>query len=121
VIAHGDGWMPIEGFGWSIDDIHRLREAAEAAGGDPATVRVIVYSATPDRNRADTYADAGVDEIVYALPTTRDDIARQALAAAGAIACEHASSVSHSRRPRAQRLRRLMKLCSTAPSAKRWP
>lgn len=69
VAALADGWMPIEGYGFGLDDIARLREACQRAGRDPSTVLVLVYSATPDRRRAADYLEAGVSEVVYALPS----------------------------------------------------
>ncbi len=86
VIAHGDGWMPIEGFGWTVTDITQLRAQAEAAGRDPATVRIVAYSATPDQATAENYLEAGVSEIVYALPPAPADQVEPVLAAAAQIA-----------------------------------
>jgi len=85
VIAHGDGWLPIEGFGWTIADIDRLRRRASESGRDPTSVRVVVYSATPDQAAADAYLEAGVDQIVYALPPNDFQHVDPALTAASAI------------------------------------
>ncbi len=90
VISHADGWMPIEHFGWDIEDVARLRHQAEDAGRDPAEIRVVVYSATPDPALADSYAAVGIDEIVYSLPPTAIDMVEPVLDAAAAIAASHA-------------------------------
>ena len=74
VAEYADGWMPIGGRGIR-GAMPRLRAACEAAGRDPATVRVIPYATVPDPAKLDYYAAQGIEEVVLNVPSgTRDQV-----------------------------------------------
>jgi probable F420-dependent oxidoreductase len=76
VAEYADGWIPIGGAGIrdSLDD---LREAADKAGRDPETLRIVPFGTMPDRGKLDYYASLGIDEVVLRLPSApRDDVLR---------------------------------------------
>ncbi|MCU1456691.1 MAG: putative F420-dependent oxidoreductase, Rv2161c family [Actinomycetia bacterium] len=68
VAEYADGWMPIGGGGVrsALPDLHR---AAEAAGRDPATLRVMPFGIIADPAKIDYYAGLGIDEVVLRLPS----------------------------------------------------
>ena len=67
VAEYADGWLPIGGAGiraaWPA-----LAAACEAAGRDPATVRVVPFGTVPDEAKLEYYASLGIDEVVLRLP-----------------------------------------------------
>lgn len=67
VAEYADGWIPIGGAGVS-EALPQLNRAAEAAGRDPATVRVIPFGTIPDPGKLDYYASIGIDEVVLRVP-----------------------------------------------------
>jgi probable F420-dependent oxidoreductase len=68
IARHGDGWLPIEGFGSVLPHLDRLRATFEQHGRDPATATVTVYSSMGDPATLETYARAGIDRVVVWLP-----------------------------------------------------
>lgn len=77
VIRYGDGWIPLTGRGEGdlIDHVRELRRLAAAAGRDPNALEVTVCGASRDRATLDGYIDAGVDRILFLLPSKgRDEI-----------------------------------------------
>jgi probable F420-dependent oxidoreductase len=69
VLAYGDGWMPTYGLG--VEEIARRvteleRRATEAGRG---RIPVSVYAVPPDREVIARLADAGVDRVLFDLPT----------------------------------------------------
>jgi len=68
IAAYADGWIPIEGYGDILSQIPKLRRAFEEAGRSTAEVIVSVYSSDGDPGRLETYADAGIDRVIVALP-----------------------------------------------------
>lgn len=70
IAAWGDGWIPIEGFGDIVTQIPRLRAAFAAAGRDPQSALVTVFSSQGDAEMLDRYREAGVDRVVVWLPPT---------------------------------------------------
>jgi probable F420-dependent oxidoreductase len=76
IAEYADGWIPIGGAGIrsALPDLHR---AVEAAGRDPATIRVVPFGTIPDAGKIDYYAALGIDEIVLRLPSApRDEVVR---------------------------------------------
>lgn len=84
IAAHGDGWLPIEGFGTVIPHLARLRRAFVAGGRDPDQAVVSVFSSTGDPRMLEQYESAGVDRIVVWLPPDDRLVVRAALDAYGA-------------------------------------
>jgi probable F420-dependent oxidoreductase len=72
VAEYGDGWFPIGGAGVRAA-LPPLREACEAIGRDPATVRVVPFGTIPDPGKLDYYASLGIDEVVLRVPTADTD------------------------------------------------
>ena len=67
VAEYADGWIPIGGAGVR-EALPQLHRAADAAGRDPATVRVIPFGTIPDPGKLDYYASIGIDEVVLRVP-----------------------------------------------------
>jgi probable F420-dependent oxidoreductase len=67
IAEYCDGWIPIGGAGVraALPDLHHL---CEAAGRDPASVRVVPFGTVPDAGKIDYYASLGIDEIVLRVP-----------------------------------------------------
>lgn len=71
-----DGWIPIGGAGLA-EAVPRFRAEAEAAGRDPAALRVMTFGTLPTPEKLAHYASIGVDECVLRLPSAgRDTILR---------------------------------------------
>lgn len=68
VAEYADGWLPIGGAGIraALPDLHR---ACDAAGRDPASLRVVPFGTIPDPGKLDYYASIGVDEVVLRVPS----------------------------------------------------
>jgi probable F420-dependent oxidoreductase len=79
IVEFCDGWMPIYGRYAITDAIGRLREAAEDAGRDPATIEIGVFSAPGKPDRLEALRDAGVSRIVLFLPQESRDAAMKAI------------------------------------------
>jgi probable F420-dependent oxidoreductase len=75
VIRYGDGWIPLTGRGEGdlIDEVRQLRRLAAAAGRDPAAVEVTVCGASREPATLDVYIEAGVDRILFVLPSKARD------------------------------------------------
>jgi probable F420-dependent oxidoreductase len=73
VAEYADGWIPIGGGGVraALPELHR---AVEAAGRDPATVRVVPFGTIPDPGKLDYYASLGIDEVVLRVPVAERDV-----------------------------------------------
>jgi probable F420-dependent oxidoreductase len=69
VMEYGDGWIPIPGRGAVKlgEGTARLREMAEERGRPP--VPVTVFGARPDPEVLEHYAEAGVDRVLFSLPS----------------------------------------------------
>ena len=77
VIAYGDGWMPIlgrpaEGPGLP-EKIADLRQRAEEAGRDPSSISISTFGAPGDRDGLDKLENAGVERVVFGLPSAERD------------------------------------------------
>lgn len=74
VLEYGDGWMPIGDFGLA-ESLPLLREAAEKAGRDPATLRVVPYGTVPTDEGMEQLRALGVDEVVFDVASgTREEV-----------------------------------------------
>ena len=73
VIEFCDGWLPIARAGGPPPGLRQripeLRSRAEAAGRDPAALSVTVYSTPPAADVVAELAAAGVDRVVFPLPS----------------------------------------------------
>jgi len=78
VAEYADGWIPIGGAGVR-EALPQLQRAMEAAGRDPATVRVIPFGTIPDPGKLDYYASIGIDEVVLRVPAGDHDTVVPAL------------------------------------------
>lgn len=67
--SHGDGWIPIEGYGDILPAIAPLRNAFEKAGREPSTATVTVFSSSGNPEALHRYAHAGIDRVVISLPS----------------------------------------------------
>jgi len=69
VLEYGDGWIPIPGRGAVAlgEGTARLRELAAERGRGP--VPVTVFGARPEAEVLDHYAAAGVDRVLFSLPS----------------------------------------------------
>ena len=74
VAEYADGWIPIGGAGVraALPELHRT---AEAAGRDPATLRVVPFGTIPDPGKLDYYASLGIDEVVLRIPVGGPEVA----------------------------------------------
>ena len=68
-----DGWMPIGGRSPLTSKIAELAAAAEAAGRDPASIELGMFSAPPDPAELDELAAAGVARAVLMVPSGPPD------------------------------------------------
>ncbi len=71
VVDYCDGWMPI-GARAPIDfdaKMTSLRARAAKAGRDPKSISVTVFGAVPDRAALDKLERAGVERVVFAVPS----------------------------------------------------
>lgn len=86
VLEYGDSWMPTYGTG--VDEIARriadLRRRASDAGRGP--IPVTVYAVPGDRDIVARLADAGVDRVLFDLPTLPADDTVRALDEFAAVA-----------------------------------
>jgi probable F420-dependent oxidoreductase len=88
-IAYGNGWMPIGGRGLNaLEILPRFRQMAAEAGRNPDEVPVSLYAVTQDGERLKGYRSAGIDRVVFMLPTTARDEALKNLDKAAAVARE---------------------------------
>jgi probable F420-dependent oxidoreductase len=79
VIEYGDGWIPIPGRGAVAlgEGTARLREAAAERGRGP--IPVTVFGARPEAGVLDHYAAAGVDRVLFRLPSVGEKEALELL------------------------------------------
>jgi probable F420-dependent oxidoreductase len=73
VVEYCDGWMPIHGRRNVIERIGDLRQSAEDAGRDPASIEIGVFGCPPDASVIEDYAAAGVSRCVVGLPSAGAD------------------------------------------------
>lgn len=70
-VRWADGWIPIGGRGEGdiADQIEEMRGMAAEAGRDPASLEVTIYYAPPNAAALAALAEAGVDRVVFGLPS----------------------------------------------------
>ncbi len=74
VVEYGDGWFPRARGGFdAFEAMARLRDVADEAGRDMATISVSVFGAPADAAVLDSYREAGIDRAVLGLPPTKAD------------------------------------------------
>lgn len=78
VVEFCDGWFPRPRSGWEPRSaVTRLHRAAVAAGRDPATLSITVFSAPSDRAALALYREAGIDRVLLEVPDLgRDEVLR---------------------------------------------
>jgi probable F420-dependent oxidoreductase len=78
IIEYCDGWLPRpRGFD-PVKGIDRMRRMASEKKRDPASLSVTVFAAPPDAAVLESYAKAGIDGALLAIPdSSRDEILRQ--------------------------------------------
>jgi len=78
IIDYCDGWLPRpRGFD-PIEGIGRLKRMAEQKGRDPKTLSITVFAAPPKADVLESYAKAGIDGALLAIPDeSRDEILKQ--------------------------------------------
>jgi probable F420-dependent oxidoreductase len=74
IVEYGDGWMPISARHSLSGRIGPLREAAAAAGRDPASIAVSVFGATTELEGLEQLAAEGVTRAVLTLPYEGIDV-----------------------------------------------
>ena len=80
IVRCGDGWLPrarqpeqvLEGIG-------TLRALSEAAGRDPTTISISVFALPPEQRLVDQFAAAGVNRVIFWLPSADADATRRRL------------------------------------------
>ncbi|MFE3096347.1 LLM class F420-dependent oxidoreductase [Streptomyces sp. NPDC059248] len=78
VVEYGDGWMPVGGAGVR-EALPALRTLWADAGRDPAALEVVPYAVEPTPEKVAYYADSGIEEAVFLIPTTDESGALRAL------------------------------------------
>ncbi len=75
-MRYGDGWIPLASRP-NYEDVTaflpEFRKLAEAAGRDPATLPVTIFSAPEDLATLRRYRDVGVVRAVVSLPSEHAD------------------------------------------------
>jgi probable F420-dependent oxidoreductase len=84
VIEFCDGWMPIggrqqEGGPSLADKISTLRERARQAGRNPDSISITIFGARPDRDALDRLEQAGVERVVFGLPSAGREVVEPAV------------------------------------------
>ena len=72
-IRYGQGWIPLAGRGDVTAQIPEFRKMAEAAGRDPASLPISLFSAKDDPDTLKRYRDLGVARVTVALPSAPAD------------------------------------------------
>jgi probable F420-dependent oxidoreductase len=72
VADYADGWMPIGGAGMTAA-LPDLRRAVEEAGRDPGDLEIIPFGSIPDPGKLDHFAEIGVTETVFMMPSLDRD------------------------------------------------
>jgi probable F420-dependent oxidoreductase len=75
-IRYGDGWIPHASRGTYAeiaDMMPDFRKMATAAGRDPASIEITVWSPKPDADLMRRYQDLGVKRVVFSLESEKAD------------------------------------------------
>jgi probable F420-dependent oxidoreductase len=74
VVDYCDGWMPIGSASPGLPEkIRSLRLKAEEAGRDPLSISISVFDAEPTRPAIERMRAAGVDRLIFLLPSAGKD------------------------------------------------
>jgi alkanesulfonate monooxygenase SsuD/methylene tetrahydromethanopterin reductase-like flavin-dependent oxidoreductase (luciferase family) len=74
VVEFGDGWMPIlRPHVNPVGKIPVLRERLKRAGRDPKSAPVSIFFAPPKREAVDALGAAGVERVIFGLPSAPRD------------------------------------------------
>jgi alkanesulfonate monooxygenase SsuD/methylene tetrahydromethanopterin reductase-like flavin-dependent oxidoreductase (luciferase family) len=94
VVEFCDGWFPRARGGWEPKSAAaRLRQAATAAGRDPASLSITVFNAPADQAALAPYREAGIARVLFEVPDlSRDEILRLLDKHAPLVAALHASA-----------------------------
>lgn len=84
IAEYGDGWIPIGG-GGVRESLPALLAAAEAAGRDPASLRVVPFGTLPDPGKLEYYVSLGIEEVVLRVPSAPETEVLPVLDAAAAL------------------------------------
>ncbi|HEV3177209.1 MAG TPA: hypothetical protein VGZ72_14550, partial [Stellaceae bacterium] len=78
VVEFCDGWFPRARGEWEPKSaVARLRQAALAAGRDPASLSITVFNAPADAAVLAIYREAGIDRALLEAPDrSRDEVLR---------------------------------------------
>ena len=74
IADYADGWIPIGGAGMR-EALPTLHRAMDAAGRDPATLRIVPFGSMPDPGKIEYYGGLGVSEVVFRVPSAPADVA----------------------------------------------
>ncbi|MFN0092244.1 MAG: LLM class F420-dependent oxidoreductase [Acidimicrobiales bacterium] len=75
VVEYADAWMPVGGRYPILETIEDLRKTAEAAGRDPASIDLGIFSIKPDPAYVNECIEAGVRFAALGLPSApRDEV-----------------------------------------------
>ncbi len=72
IAEYGQGWIPIGGAGLA-DALPVLRERVAAAGRDPGDLQIVPFGSIPDPGKLEHFAQIGVTECVFRLPSAPAD------------------------------------------------
>ena len=72
IAEYGDGWIPIGGAGLA-EQIPRFKDAVAAAGRDPEAMRIVPFGSHPSADKLEHFAEIGVTECVFRLPSAPAD------------------------------------------------
>lgn len=75
VVDYCDGWLPrgVRGADVVVNGMAEIRALAEQAGRDPRTISTTVSSVRPERADLDSYQAAGVERVMFRLPSAPRD------------------------------------------------
>jgi probable F420-dependent oxidoreductase len=72
-IRYGNGWIPLGGRMDLFEALPKFREMAREAGRDPAEIEISDFGPPIDADAIKKNADAGVDRVVFSLPSEKAD------------------------------------------------
>jgi len=86
-IRYGDGWLPSTSAGSShlLEEIPRFRQMAAEAGRDPASLPITAWYPPRDADLMKRYRDAGVERVVFSVPSDPAEVVLPHLDAIGAL------------------------------------
>lgn len=76
VVDFADGWFPRANYAFDpATGMARLKKVADEAGRDMSTLTVSVFRAPPDAEALKAYVDAGIDRVLFDMPSDpREDL-----------------------------------------------